>query len=101
MMDLIPYGEAHFYRANLIDVKVIMPIMCVSVVEFLYQVVTRQILILKYLLSGTHGSCGHVLSCQALNVAASRGHGSCGALPGIESHWHAVARSQACAELGG
>jgi hypothetical protein len=54
-MDLIPYGEAHFYRANLIDVKVIMPIMCVSVVEFLYQVVTRQILILKYLLSGTHG----------------------------------------------
>jgi hypothetical protein len=31
------------------------------------------------------GSCGYVLSCQALNIAASQGHGSSGTYPVLEN----------------
>jgi hypothetical protein len=60
-----------FTRTNLSDVRVIMVIMRVPVVELLCQAETGWISVLKYLLSGAHGACGHVLSCQTLNVAAS------------------------------
>jgi hypothetical protein len=41
------------YRVSLSDVKVIMVIMCVLMVELLCEAVTGQILALKYLLPGT------------------------------------------------
>jgi hypothetical protein len=68
-----------FTRVNLSDVRVIMMIMCVSVVELLCQVATRQITVLKYLLSGAHGCLWPCLIMQELNVATSRGPDSRGA----------------------
>jgi hypothetical protein len=45
-----------FTRANLSNVRVIMTIMHISVDGLLYQTVTEQIPVLKYLLSGACGS---------------------------------------------
>jgi hypothetical protein len=49
-----------FIRVSLSDVKVIMVIMHILVVKLLCQVVMRQIVVLKYLLSGP---CGHLWPC--------------------------------------
>jgi hypothetical protein len=54
-VDLTPYGETHFIRVSLFNVRVIIVIIRVPVVELLRQVVTGRILVLKYLLSGTGG----------------------------------------------
>jgi hypothetical protein len=59
-----------FTRACLSDVSVIMTIMRVPLIELLCQVVMGWIPALEYLLLGAHGACGHVLSYQAVNVAA-------------------------------
>jgi hypothetical protein len=59
-------------RACLSDVSVIMVIMRVPLVELLYQAAMGWILALEYLLPGTRGACGHVLSYQEVNVTASR-----------------------------
>jgi hypothetical protein len=61
-----------FTRACLFDVSVIMVIMCVPLVELLCQVVMGWILAVEYLLSGRCGAYDHVLSYQAVKVAASR-----------------------------
>jgi hypothetical protein len=63
-MDRISFGEAHHYQVTLSDVRIIMVIMHVTVVELLCQVSMRQILVLV-------GACGHVLLCQVLNATAS------------------------------
>jgi hypothetical protein len=55
-------------RACLSNVRVIMVTMCVPLVESLCQVVMEWIPALEYLLSGTHGACGHVPSCQTINT---------------------------------
>jgi hypothetical protein len=52
-----------FTMAFLSDVRVIMVIMCVLLVELLYQAVMGWISALEYLLPGMHGACGHALSC--------------------------------------
>jgi hypothetical protein len=65
-----------FTRAYLSNVKVIMVIMCVPSIELLCQSVMGQIHALKYLLQDTCGACGHILSCHAVKVAASRDSGS-------------------------
>jgi hypothetical protein len=49
--------KAAFSKAKLSDVRVIMTIMCVCMVELLCQAPTGWILVLKYLLSGV---CGHM-----------------------------------------
>jgi hypothetical protein len=59
----IPYGEAHFYRGKLTDVRVIMAIMRVPVEELLHQVAMGRILVLKYLQSGVHG---HLWPCPVI-----------------------------------
>jgi hypothetical protein len=48
-----------------------MVIMRVSLVKWLYQVAIGQIHALEYLSPGARGACGHALSCQAINTAAS------------------------------
>jgi hypothetical protein len=60
-----------FTRACLSDVRVIMVIMRISLVKWLYQVAIGQIHALEYLSPGARGACGHALSCQAINTAAS------------------------------
>jgi hypothetical protein len=64
--------EKHaFTRACLCDISVIMAIMHVPLVELLCQAGMEWIPTLQYLLPGTRGACGHVLSYQVVNVAAS------------------------------
>jgi hypothetical protein len=58
--------------ACLSNVRVIMVIMLVPLVESLCQAAMRWIPELAYLLPGVRGECGHVLSCQTVNAAASR-----------------------------
>jgi hypothetical protein len=65
-----------FMRAYLSDVKVIMVIMRVRLIESLCQEAMGQILALEYLLLGARGACGHVLSCQIINAATSRDLGT-------------------------
>jgi ABC-type phosphate transport system permease subunit len=60
-----------FTRKSLSDVRVIMAIMCIPVVELLCQTVMKRIPTLKYLLSSARGAYDHVLSYRALNVTAS------------------------------
>jgi hypothetical protein len=60
-----------FTRVCLSDVSVIMAIMRIPLVELLYQTVMGWIPALEYLLPGTRGACGHVLSYHAVNVVAS------------------------------
>jgi hypothetical protein len=60
-----------FTRACLSDVNVIIVIMRVPLVELLCQAAMRWILALDYLLPGARGTCGHVLSYQVVNTAAS------------------------------
>jgi hypothetical protein len=52
-----------FTRACLSDVRVIMAIMHVPLVELLCQAIMGWIPTFEYLLPGTCGACGHVLSC--------------------------------------
>jgi hypothetical protein len=52
-----------FTRACLSDVRVILVIMRVSLVELLCQVVMRQIPTLEYRLLDMHGAYGHAVSC--------------------------------------
>jgi hypothetical protein len=68
-----------FTRARLFYVRVIMVIMCVSLIESLCQTAMERIAALEYMLSGCMGSCGQVLSCQETNVAISWGSGAGGA----------------------
>jgi hypothetical protein len=65
-----------FTRACLSDVRVILVIMHVPLVELLCHPVMGQILALEYLLPRTRGACGHALSCLMVNVAASRDPGA-------------------------
>jgi hypothetical protein len=60
-----------FTRARLSNVRVITAIMRVPFVELLCQMAMGWIPTPKYLLSGTHWCFGHVLSCEAVNVATS------------------------------
>jgi hypothetical protein len=60
-----------FTKACLFDVRVNM-FMRVPLVKLLCQTVMRWIPALKYLQPGVRGACGHVLSCQTINAAASR-----------------------------
>jgi hypothetical protein len=53
-----------------------MVIMRVPLVESLCQMMMGWILALEYLLPGAHGACGHVLSCQTINVTASQNPGA-------------------------
>jgi hypothetical protein len=53
-----------------------MAILHVSLVELLGHVVMGWIPALEYLLPDAHGACGHILSCQAVNVAAYRDLGA-------------------------
>jgi hypothetical protein len=64
--------KSSFTRVNLSDVRVIMMIMCVPVVELLCQAVTGWISVREHLFSGACGHLCNVLSCQALNVTASK-----------------------------
>jgi hypothetical protein len=48
----------------------------VPLVESLCQAVMGRIPVLEYLLPDVHGACGHVLSCQIVNAAASQGRGT-------------------------
>jgi hypothetical protein len=61
-----------FTRACLSDISVIMTIMHVPLVELLCQATMGWIHALEYLLLGTRGACGHVLSYYAVNAAAFR-----------------------------
>jgi hypothetical protein len=45
-------------------------------------------------------ACGYVLSCLALNGAASRGHGSSGTYPILENLQAWLQGAQVCTELG-
>jgi hypothetical protein len=54
-VDRIFYGEHRPYRVSLSNVRVIMVIMHVLVVELLCQVVTRRIPVIECLLPGAHG----------------------------------------------
>jgi hypothetical protein len=54
-VDWIIYGDPRPYQMNLSDVRVIMTIMHVLVVEFLCQLVMKQIPALKCLLLGARG----------------------------------------------
>jgi hypothetical protein len=45
-------------------------------VESLYQAMMGHIPTLEFLLPSAHGACGHVLSCQTINVTASRNLGA-------------------------
>jgi hypothetical protein len=54
-VDRILYGEPRSYRASLSDVRVIIAVMCVLMVEMLCQVVMEQIPVLECLLPGTRG----------------------------------------------
>jgi hypothetical protein len=65
-----------FTRASLSDVRVIMVNMRAPLVELLYQMAMGWIPTLEYLLLGVCGACGHVLSCQAVNVATFQDHGA-------------------------
>jgi hypothetical protein len=49
-----------------------MVIMHIPYVELLCQAVMGWIPAVEYLLPGARGTCGHVLPCQAVNIAASR-----------------------------
>jgi hypothetical protein len=53
-----------------------MVIMRVPLVESICQAVMGWIPALEYLLSGARGACGHVLSCQTINVTASQDPGA-------------------------
>jgi hypothetical protein len=71
-----------FTEVSLFIVRVIMAIMHAPVEELLCQVAMGRIPVLKYTCCQARGgTCGHVLSCQALNVAAFQGPGSSGAYP--------------------
>jgi hypothetical protein len=61
-----------FTRACLSNVRVIMAIMRVPLVELLCQVVMGWISGLEYVPLGACGACGHVLSCLEINAAASQ-----------------------------
>jgi hypothetical protein len=63
--------KSAFTRARLSNVRVIMVIMRVLMVELLCQAAMGWIPILKYLLSCARGCLWHVLSCQALNDIVS------------------------------
>jgi hypothetical protein len=85
-MDRIPHGELTFTRASLSDVRVIMVIMCVLVVELLCQAATERILILKYLLLGMHGymwPCPVMLDIKCHHFPRIQ---LWWCLPGVESH---------------
>jgi hypothetical protein len=58
-------------RACLSDVRALMVIMRVPLVESLCQAMMGWIPALEYLLPGMRGAYGHVPSCQTINVAAS------------------------------
>jgi hypothetical protein len=79
-----------FTRANLSNIRVIMPIMHVPMVEFRCQAATGWIPILKYLLSGTSG---HPWPCPIVPsikyCSASRGPASRGAFPVLKASVHA------------
>jgi hypothetical protein len=49
-----------------------MVIMHISYVELLCQAVMGRIPTVEYLLPGARGTYGHILACQAVNIAASQ-----------------------------
>jgi hypothetical protein len=61
-----------FTMPCLSDVRVIMAIMRVPLIELLCQAVIGCIPTFEYLLPGACGACGHALSYQEENVTASR-----------------------------
>jgi hypothetical protein len=65
-----------FTGACLSSVRVIMVILRVSLIELICQTVMGLIPTLEYLLPGARGTCGHVLSCQTVNVASSQAPGA-------------------------
>jgi hypothetical protein len=77
-VDRIFYGEPRPYQVSLSDVKVILAIMRILMVELLCQMVMRQILVLECMLSVLE----YVLSCLALNGLAISGPQLSGHLPG-------------------
>jgi hypothetical protein len=60
-----------FTRACLSDIRVIMAIMHVPLVELLCQTAMERIPTLEYLPPGARGACGHVMSWKVINAAAS------------------------------
>jgi hypothetical protein len=65
-----------FTRACLSDVRVVMVIMRVPLVELLCQAVMGQIPTLEYLPPDTCAAYGHALSCQVVNVVGSQDPGA-------------------------
>jgi hypothetical protein len=64
-------AEGRLYRGHAYhDVRVIIVTMRVPLVESLCLAVMGRILALEYLLPGVHGACGHVSSCQTINIVA-------------------------------
>jgi hypothetical protein len=88
-MDYIPYGEARFYQGDLIRCQGYhddYACSCQRVAMlgsdwngFQYSRTCCQVHV---------GACGHVLKCQALNIAASQGPGSSGAYPVLKAPGH-------------
>jgi hypothetical protein len=58
------------------NVRVIVAIIRVPLVELLCEVAMGWIPALEYQLSGTCGPCGYVVMCQVVNAAASRDPGA-------------------------
>jgi hypothetical protein len=70
-----------FTRARLSNIRVIMMIIRVPLVELLCQTTMGWISAFEYLPSSTCGACGHVLSCQTVNAATSQDIGARKAYP--------------------
>jgi hypothetical protein len=90
MVDQIFYGEVHLYRMSLSDVRVIIVIMRVLIMELLCQTMTGQILALECLLPGMRG---HMRLCPVLSRLL--GH-----LPRTDNPQTWLLRVWTCAELG-
>jgi hypothetical protein len=71
-LNLIYMEKLAFTRTCLSNMRVIMAIMRVPLVELLCQAVMGWIPALEYLPPGACGACGHILSCQEINAAASQ-----------------------------
>jgi hypothetical protein len=71
-----------------------MTIMCIPLIELLCQTAMRWIPTLEYLLLGTLGVYGHVLSCQTVNIIAYQDSGVSKALwhPTTKQRWSVLTR---------
>jgi hypothetical protein len=89
-----------FTKVSLSDVRVIMAIMRVHVVELLCQTAMGWIPVLKYFLLG---ACGRLWPCSIMPRIKCRRFLRSQLqwrLPGTESPWVRLLRAQACAKLG-